>query len=186
MNAIRDSLPGARTRLLVIDDEENHCWMMGHAFEKRGYDVRCANSVCEALDIAQTWQPERAILDLRISDASGLPLIPRLRAASPGVRIVVLTGYSSVATAVEAIKLGATYYLTKPVEAEAVEAAFQRDVGDESVPLRNEPLSLGRLAWEHIHAVLAEHEGNITAAARTLGLHRRTLQRKLVKFPARR
>jgi two-component system response regulator RegA len=102
------------------------------------------------------------------------------------MRIVVTTGYASIATAVEAIKLGATHYLTKPVDVDSIEAAFHRDVGDETVPPSQECLSVGRVAWEHIQGVLAEHGGNITASARALGIHRRTLQRKLFKFPVRR
>jgi two-component system, response regulator RegA len=179
--------PGAgKGRLLVVDDEDSHSWMLARAFERRGYRVDCASCAAQALSLAATGHPEYAMVDLRISDDSGLALIPRLKRASPGVRIVILTGYASVATAVEAIKLGAVHYLTKPVDADSVEAAFGRDTGNENVLPASQPLSLDRLAWEHIQAVLAEHDNNISAAARILGMHRRTLQRKLGKFPARR
>jgi two-component system response regulator RegA len=99
--------------------------------------------------------------------------------------IVVLTGYASVATAVEAIKLGATHYLAKPVDAEELLAAFQRTSGDASVPVAERPLSVNRLEWEHIQRILHDHGGNVSATARSLGMHRRTLQRKLAKRPVR-
>ena len=160
--------------------------MLERAFERRGYRVQCARCATQALILAASWRPEYALVDLRISDDSGLALISPLKRANQAVRIVILTGYASVATAVEAIKLGAVHYLSKPVDADSIEAAFRRKVGDESVPVASQPLSLDRLAWEHIQAVLAEHGGNISVAARVLGMHRRTLQRKLGKFPARR
>lgn len=116
---------------------------------------------------------------------SGLRLIPELRSLSDGVRIVVLTGYASVATAVEAIKLGATHYLAKPVDADEVVAAFGRAAGDAATPVASRPLSVDRLEWEHIQRVLAENGGSISATARSLGMHRRTLQRKLSKRPVR-
>jgi two-component system response regulator RegA len=172
--------------LLVVDDEESHAWMVRHAFERRGYSVKCASCAAQALMLAGNWHPEYALLDLRLSDDSGLALILPLKRANQGVRIVMLTGYASVATAVEAIKLGAVHYLSKPVDTDSIEAAFRRKAGDESVPVASQPLSLDRLAWEHIQTVLAEHDGNISAAARVLGMHRRTLQRKLGKLPARR
>src|SRR5678815_1320020 len=109
------------------------------------------------------------VLDLRMPGPSGLTLISRLRlVGGAGMRIVVTTGYASIATAVEAIKLGATHYLTKPVDVDAIEAAFHRDFGDETIPPGHECLSLGRVAWEHIQGVLAEHDGNVAATARAL------------------
>ena len=174
-----------KARLLIVDDEENHCWALQRAFEKRGYGVRCASLATQALCLADAWRPNYAVIDLRMPGPSGLTLIPRLKTASPGVRIVVLTGYASIATAVEAMKLGAVHYLTKPASADAVEAAFHSDGGDEACPVMGQAISINRLAWEHIQAVLAEHRGNISAAARMLGMHRRTLQRKLGKCPVR-
>jgi two-component system, response regulator RegA len=178
--------PEGKGRLLIVEDDENHCRALTRAFEKRGYAVNSANCVPQALSIAESWHPNYAVVDLRMPGPSGLTLIPRLRTAAAGVRIVVITGYASIATAVEAIKLGAIHYLAKPVDADSVEAAFHRDRGDESIPAREEPLSVDRLAWEHIQGVLADHRGDVSATARALGMHRRTLQRKLVKFPARR
>jgi two-component system response regulator RegA len=172
-------------RLLLVDDDENYTWAMQRAFEKRGYAVDSANNVTQALCLAETWQPDYALVDLCIPGASGLTLLSRLKIASPATRIVMLTGYASIATAVEATKLGAIYYLAKPADVDAVEAAFGRDAGDESMPAPEQFLSVDRLAWEHIHRVLASEAGNVSAAARTLGMHRRTLQRKLRKFAPR-
>ena len=114
---------------------------------------------------------------------SGLTLIPRLKSLFQPMRIVVLTGYASVTTAVEAIKLGATHYLAKPVDADQVVAAFGRAAGDPKEPVAEHPLSVERLEWEHIQRVLSENSGNISATARNLNMHRRTLQRKLAKRP---
>jgi len=169
--------------LLVVDDDENHCWALGRTFEKRGYAVQVASSAQRACDLLTRWSPDYAVIDLRLPGASGLSLIPRVKAANPQACIVMLTGYASIATAVEAIKLGATYYMTKPVNAEAVENAFRRVEGDETVSTSEHPLSVGRLEWEHIQQVMAEHGGNLSATARALGMHRRTLQRKLSKRP---
>jgi two-component system response regulator RegA len=180
-----DSSPDERPSLLLVDDNENHCWAMRRAFEQRGYVVQVANSVQQACDLLEGWSPGYALVDLRMPGPSGLSLIPRLKAANAQARIVMLTGYASIATAVEAIKLGATYYLTKPVDADAVEAAFRHAGGDETVPASEHPLSVDRLEWEHIQQVLAEHHGNVSATARALGMHRRTLQRKLHKRPMR-
>jgi len=125
------------------------------------------------------------VVDLSLPDASGLALIPALRGLDAGVRIVVLTGYASVATAVEAIKLGAVHYLAKPADADDVVASLGRIEGDPKVEVARRPPSVNRLAWEHIQRVLAEHGGNLSATARALGMHRRTLQRKLGKRPVR-
>jgi two-component system, response regulator RegA len=175
--------PARMPNLLLVDDDENHCWALRRAFESRGYAVRAANSVPQALSLVEGWTVRYAVVDLRMPGPSGLTLVPRLKMVNPETRIVVTTAYSSIATAVEAIKLGAVYYLAKPVDADMVEAAFYRVRGDESVPAPDGRLSVGRLAWEHIQRVLAEYRGNISATARALGMHRRTLQRKLNKHP---
>jgi two-component system response regulator RegA len=169
--------------LLLVDDDENHCWALGRAFERRGYEVQVASSVERACDLLAGWSPDYAVVDLRMPGSSGLSLIPRIRAANAQACIVMLTGYASIATAVEAIKLGARHYLTKPVNAEAVECAFRRVDGDETVATADQPLSVGRVEWEHIQHVMSEHGGNLSATARALGMHRRTLQRKLSKRP---
>ena len=171
--------------LLVVDDDHNHCSALQRAFETRGYAVKSACSVPQALELLNDWSADYAAIDLRLPGPSGLTLIPRLKDANPEVRIVVMSGYASIATAVEAIKLGAVHYLAKPVDANMIELAFQRVAGDESVPPGPGRISVNRLAWEHIQRALAEHQGNISAAARALGMHRRTLQRKLGKHPTR-
>lgn len=175
-----------RLKLLVVDDDENFCSILQRAFEQRGYEVRTAQSAAQAHAVLAGWPPAFAVVDLRMRDAAGLTLIPRIKAANPAARVVVLTGYASIATAIEAIKLGATHYLAKPVDASAIELAFRMTSGDALVaPSENHP-SVDRLAWEYIQRVLAENSGNISATARALNMHRRTLQRKLNKFPARR
>lgn len=169
--------------LLVVDDDHNHCNALQRAFERRGYSVKAVGSVPQALALLKDWSPAYAAIDLRLPGASGLSLIPRLREANPEIRTVVMTGYASIATAVEAIKLGAVNYLAKPLDANMIEAAFQSVGGDANIPVGEEPVSVNRLAWEHIHDVLADNRGNISAAARALGMHRRTLQRKLGRHP---
>jgi len=114
-----------------------------------------------------------------------LVLVEKLRNLDPGTRIVMLTGYASIATAVEAIKLGATHYLAKPVDADEIMAAFERTVGEASIPISAHPLSVGRLEWEYIQRILTENDNNISVTARILNMHRRTLQRKLAKRPLR-
>lgn len=178
--------PDSNPRLLLVDDNENFCWAMRRAFEQRGYEVRLAHSVSEACAVLREWTPEYAVVDLRMPGPAGLTLIPQIKTANPGTKTVVLTGYASIATAIEAIKLGATHYLAKPVDADTVEAAFGRARGDDTVPTSENELSVDRLEWEHIQRILSEHHGNISATARALGMHRRTLQRKLNKHPARR
>lgn len=184
--SIKPSTAAAKPRLLIVDDSENLCWAMQRTFEQRGYEACVAYSFGEACARLKDWVPEFAVIDLRMPDAAGLELIPRLKAANPAIRIVVLTAYASIATAIEAIKLGATHYLTKPVDADAIESAFARIDGDPSVTPAAQPLSVDRMAWEHIHHVLGECNGNISATARALSMHRRTLQRKLGKFPVKR
>jgi two-component system response regulator RegA len=176
----------ARPGLLLVDDNENHCWALTRAFEKRGYTVKAANSAAAACALLDGWHPDYAVVDLRMPGPTGLTLIPRLKAACSKVRIVMLTGYSSIATAVEAIKLGAIQYLVKPVDANTVEAAFHHDEGDAALPTSDDLLSVERLEWEYIQRVLAEQGGNISATARALKMHRKTLQRKLNKHPVAR
>src|SRR5262245_57261869 len=169
--------------LLVVDDDHDQCDTLRSEFERRGYSVKSANSVPQALAILKDWSVAYAALDLCLPGPSGLTLIPPLKEANPRVRIVMMSGYASIATAVEAIKLGAIHYLTKPVGADMIERAFRRAEGDRSAAPLPQRLSVDLLAWEHIQDTLADHGGNISAAARALGIHRRTLQRKLGKAP---
>ncbi|OJA04469.1 response regulator transcription factor [Halomonas sp. QHL1] len=173
-------------RLLIIDDDEMFCHVLNRALTRRGYDVIVAHEAEQALTMAAQYSPTMATLDLKLENSSGLKLLPELLATVPQCRIVVLTGYSSIATAVEAIKLGAVNYLCKPVDADDVLAAFERQSGDPDIELADNPPSINRITWEHIQKVLQEHDGNISATARALGMHRRTLQRKLQKRPVRR
>lgn len=171
--------------MLIIDDDPVFLGTMARALRRRGLEVSEALDPAQALELAARLRPRRILLDLRLGQVSGLSLIAELLARSPGARIVVLTGYSSIATAVEAVKLGAADYLCKPAGVEEILAAF--DVQAELPPPAPPPgpPSLDRLEWEHIQRVLAANEGNISATARALGMHRRTLQRKLHKRPVK-
>jgi len=173
--------------LLLVDDDEVFTRVLARALGHRGFDVAIAHDAAGALAEVQRRPPQHIVLDLKLGADSGLALIPQLLAAVPGVRVLLLTGYASIATAVEAIKRGAHDYLAKPVDADAVVRALTEDDGDEDAALLapDAPPPLKRLEWEHIQRVLIECEGNISEAARRLGLHRRTLQRKLAKRPVR-
>ena len=171
--------------LLLVDDDATFCQVMGLALSRRGFAVHTAYGSAAALQLARARPPKYAVVDLNLAGDSGLGLIAELLAFDPAIRIVVLTGYASIATAVEAIKLGAVNYLAKPADADQVLAAFTATSGDPTVPVNVRPLSIGRLEWEHIQRVLRENGGNISATARQLGMHRRTLQRKLAKRPVR-
>jgi two-component system response regulator RegA len=174
------------TRVLVIDDDATFNAVLARALTRRGFIVDSATDAAHALTLAQTTPPDAVVLDLNLGSSSGLQLIRPLLEIAPDARIVVLTGYASITTAVDAIKLGATQYFAKPIEVDAIAAVFDAEDGeDESVEaeLPSDPLSVGRLEWEHIQRVLHENEGNISATARALKMHRRTLQRKLAKRP---
>ena len=175
----------SRPCILIVDDDEVFCAVLGDAFRERGYQVVTAHTVDDGLREAQKLEPEYAVVDLRIGRDSGLTLAERLRAMDENTRIVILTGYASIATAVEAIKLGAIHYLAKPADADEILASLHKDEGDPRIPLADTPLTVKRLEWEHLQKVLAECDNNISAAARKLRMHRRTLQRKLAKRPAR-
>ena len=171
---------------LVVDDDETFNGVLTRAFSRRGIQARGATTPEAALAAARVSAPTRVVLDLNLGGASGLTLIPPLLQINPQCRVVVLTGYASIATAVDAVKLGAVQYLAKPVEVDAILAAFDHDPGIAGeAPLEAEPLSVDRLEWEHIQRVLHENEGNISATARALKMHRRTLQRKLAKRPVK-
>ena len=185
MNMASEQTPSELPALLLVDDDEVYCEVLGDALSRRGYAVTVAHNLADALQLARDNEPEYAVVDLRIGTDSGLELVRQLSALDENTRIVMLTGYASVATAVESIKLGAVHYLTKPATADEVVAALHRDEGDSSVAPAGAPLSVRRLEWEHLQKVLTEHNGNISAAARALNMHRRTLQRKLAKKPVK-
>ncbi len=177
----------ART-VLVVDDDTIFRTRLARAFETRGFEVRAAPDGEAALDLARRESPEFAVVDLRMPGVQGLQVVRQLKAIDPTTNVVVLTAYGSIATAIEAVRLGATHYLTKPADVDEVLAAFSRADGppSDAPPIDYEVPSLARTEWEHINRVLSDCGGNISHAARLLGLHRRSLQRKLMKYPATR
>lgn len=170
---------------LIIDDDNLFAQTLVRSLARRGQTAKAAVDGTMALALCREHPPQRIILDLKLDQASGLHLIRDLLQAAPGCRIVVLTGYSSIPTTVEAIKLGAVDYLCKPASLDDIVSAFERSEGNPAVSVPASPHSVDRLEWEHIQRVLAEYAGNISATARALGMHRRTLQRKLQKKPVR-
>ncbi len=168
-------------KFLIVDDDLAFSQAMSWALEGRGFDVERAHDVDAALQSATNAPPDFAVVDLKMPGQSGLTLIPALKSLNPTMQILLLTGYASIATAVEAIKLGATHYLAKPVDAEDVLKALDKTVGDTSESTDGEGLSAADMEWEHLQKVLASNRGNISATARQLSIDRRTLQRKLVR-----
>lgn len=171
--------------ILLVDDDEVFLRSLSRAFARRGYDVRTARSYDEAMASATADSPEMAIVDLRMTGPSGLELLRDLLALDPTTRVVMLTGYGSIATAIEAIRIGATHYVPKPADVDDLLAAFERGDAPPLLPAETEyrAPSLARAEWEHINRVLGDCAGNISEAARRLGIHRRSLQRKLAKYP---
>lgn len=170
-------------RLLIVEDDAVLARTLARSFERRGYDVRTAASVAamEAV-LGDGFAPEDAVVDLRLGGESGLACVQRLHAVDADTRIVVLTGFASIATAVEAVKLGATNYLSKPANTDEIIAALGAAAeGDAGAPVEQRPTALRTVEWEHIHQVLADADFNVSEAARRLGMHRRTLARKLGK-----
>jgi two-component system response regulator RegA len=174
--------------ILVVDDDDVFRNRLVRAFEERGFEARGAESAAAALTAASTDSPELAVVDLRMPDRSGLDVVRELKAIDPATNIVILTGYGSIATALEAVLMGATYCLTKPADADEILAAFDRRkrATDAATEIEHETPSLARAEWEHIQRVLNDCGGNLSQAARLLGLHRRSLQRKLAKRPVTR
>lgn len=169
-------------RLLIVEDDAVFARTLARSFERRGYQVKVLNSPDGLEEAARDFAPDHAVVDLRLGGgASGLTCVQMLHALDAGMRIVVLTGFASIATAVEAIKLGATNYLTKPANTDDIEAAFARVEGDPDADIATRTTSIKTLEWEHIHQTLVDTDFNISEAARRLGLHRRTLARKLEK-----
>jgi two-component system response regulator RegA len=171
--------------LLVVDDDEMFRTRLVRAFRQRGFDAVGVADHASALEAAREETPELALVDLRLTGASGLEVVRDLRRLDPTTVIVILTGYGSIATAVEAIKSGANSYLTKPADADQILAAFEKEASGEPAEPSSVP-SLARVEWEHIQRVLADCDGNISQAARLLGIHRRSLQRKLARNPSAR
>ncbi len=172
-------------RLLIIEDDEAFSTALKNALEKKGFTVFSSSTLDNAIETANNYTPDFALVDLRLGNDSGLQIIPTLKELNSKIKIVVLTGYASIATAVEAIKLGAIQYLTKPASSDEIYQAFFKPDGNVEQKLEPNPMSVKRLEWEHIQKVLYENEGNLSATARALGMHRRTLQRKLSKRPTK-
>ncbi|MBM4373461.1 MAG: response regulator [Deltaproteobacteria bacterium] len=172
--------------MLLVDDDDAFRSRLARALEGRGFEVRAASEPAEALRLARQESPEFAVVDLRMPSGHGLELVRDLRAIDPATKIVVLTGYGSISSAIDAVRLGATHYLPKPATVDELLAAFRRD---DLPPLQavegtqDATPSLARAEWEHMNRVLGDCNGNISEAARRLGLHRRSLQRKLQKRP---
>lgn len=169
-------------KLLIVEDDAAFARTLARSFERRGYEVRNAASLDALESLLADFAPTHAVVDLKLANgASGLACVKALNAHDADMLIVVLTGYASIATAVEAIKLGACHYLAKPSNSDDIEAAFDRAEGDTDVELTQRQTSIKTLEWERIHEALAAADFNISEAARQLGMHRRTLARKLEK-----
>jgi two-component system, response regulator RegA len=170
---------------LIIDDDLSFRTALTRALQRRGFVVLGASNSDEALTLARAHNPQRTLIDLKLTHESGLDIIAALKQTLPAVEIVMLTGYSSIATAVEAVKRGALNYLCKPANIDEILAAFHAPPCDSAPPAAAQPYSVDRLEWEHIQKVLLDNQGNVSATARALGMHRRTLQRKLQKRPVK-
>jgi two-component system response regulator RegA len=170
--------------LLIVDDDAPLCQRLARAMERRGFVVSTAESVSAGTTAATAQAPAFAVVDLRLGDGSGLDVVSAVRTARPGARIVMLTGYGNIATAVAAVKAGALDYLPKPADADAVERALLAQEG-ETPPPPEDPMSADRVRWEHIQRVFELCERNVSETARRLKMHRRTLQRILSKHAPR-
>jgi two-component system response regulator RegA len=171
---------GADKSLLIVDDDKPFLQRVARAMETRGYIVRTADSVAEGVKMAESAAPAFAVIDLRLEDGSGLDVVEQVRRRRPDSRVVILTGYGNIATAVTAVKLGAVDYLAKPADADDIDAALTRGAGEKALPPEN-PMSADRVRWEHIQRVYELCERNVSETARRLNMHRRTLQRILAK-----
>ena len=172
-------IPEDRT-LLLVDDDVPFLTRLGRAMESRGFEVTTANTVKDGKDFARARKPAFAVVDLRLEDGNGLDVVATIQDSRPEARIVVLTGYGNIATAVAAVKLGAVDYLAKPSDADAIEDALLARGGDKATPPEN-PMSADRVRWEHIQRVYELCDRNVSETARRLNMHRRTLQRILAK-----
>ncbi|GAB5451092.1 MAG: response regulator transcription factor [Halioglobus sp.] len=173
-------------KILLIDDDEVFTEVMARSFQRQGFATQCCADADAALTACARFQPTHILLDLNMPGKSGLIVLPDLLQQAPQAKLVVLTGYSSIATAVAATKAGAVNYLCKPATVEDILRAFEGSQESEAAQVPSDPISVDRLEWEHIQRVLKENDDNISATARALGMHRRTLQRKLQKRPVRR
>lgn len=175
----------ANPRILLVDDDTVFSGVMSRGFQRRGFTTLACASAAEAMTACAGFDPSHILLDLNMPGTSGLVILPELLQQAPQAKLVVLTGYSSIATAVAATRAGAINYLCKPATIDEVLQAFEGDGGATQAAIPADPISVERLEWEHIQRVLRENNDNISATARALGMHRRTLQRKLQKRPVR-
>ncbi len=182
---IEDTPPTADRSLLVIDDDPPLRQRMQVAMERRGWQVIAASGVAEGIDAARRARPSHAVIDLRLGDGNGLDVVPMLRAMRPDCRIVMLTAYGNIATAVAAVKAGAVDYLAKPADADAIEAALLAKGDSPLPPPPDDPMPADRVRWEHIQRVFEQCNRNVSETARRLRMHRRTLQRILAKHAPR-
>ncbi|WP_090674145.1 ActR/PrrA/RegA family redox response regulator transcription factor [Aureimonas jatrophae] len=173
-------LPEGDRSILLVDDDRPFVTRLARAFEQRGFDVCTAESVNEGVAALRSSAPAYAVVDMRLGAGNGLDVIEALRRARPDARVVVLTGYGNIATAVTAVKLGAIDYLAKPADADEVIGALMRDPDTKAEPPEN-PMSADRIRWEHIQRVYELCDRNVSETARRLSMHRRTLQRILAK-----
>ena len=169
--------------ILVVEDDDAFRGILVQALEARGYEARGVSNAKSAIAAAREESPEMAVVDLRLGDESGLEVVRELKTIDPSTAIVVLTGYGSIATALESIRLGAAHYLTKPTDPDRILAAFERGLAARPRDISIDTPSLARVEWEHVQRVLTDCNGNISEAARELGMHRKSLQRKLAKRP---
>lgn len=167
--------------ILLVDDDKVFCGALAGALRRRGFCVVVAHNHDDAVAEAAAWTPARALVDLRMPGKGGLEVVSELLKLDPRLRIIVLTGYGSIATAVEAIKMGAVHYLTKPASVDDIMAAFDRTAAVTEVEAPVAPRPLDEVEWEHLQKVLTDCGGNVSEAARRLGMHRRSLQRKLAR-----
>lgn len=172
--------------VLVVEDDTVFRSLLVEALRERGYDAAGVADGEAAVEAARADSPEMAVVDLKLPGMSGLDVLRQLKAVDPTTAVVVLTGYGSIATALEAVRLGATHYLTKPTDADRVLAAFELGLASTSHEAQVDTPSLARVEWEHIQRVLADSGGNVSEAARAMSMHRRSLQRKLAKYPVKR
>jgi two-component system response regulator RegA len=177
-------LPESDRTLLIVDDDAPLCQRLARAMERRGFVVATADSVASGTAAATAQPPAFAVVDLRLGDGNGLDVVSALRLARPAARIVMLTGYGNIATAVAAVKAGALDYLPKPADADAVERALLAQEG-EAPPPPEDPMSADRVRWEHIQRIFELCDRNVSETARRLKMHRRTLQRILSKHAPR-
>ncbi|MFT6077861.1 MAG: two-component system response regulator RegA [Myxococcota bacterium] len=167
--------------ILIVEDDETLANTLGRSFERRDYEVKISRNVKEAILALKTFHPSRAVVDLKMPGESGLEFIKHLHGFDKNIKIVMLTGYASITTTIEAIKSGACYYLAKPANVDMIIAAFDNKSNPIEKSLPTKKTSIKNLEWEHIHQVLVETDFNISKSARILGMHRRTLSRKLEK-----